>query len=173
MPVPWSEKIIKDEQIHHFHSALLVQQQTTGIGLNPLVARPENDRKIYPHSTLSSDDVLRDIEHAVLEQYSNATPTQDDQVLGITKLFEPSQERHGVCRESPLERFLAPGELDGPTYYTRPALEHLGVQAGNLEGTQERRELARMNMNVVTRNKEQALGVGRPVGQSTKTETGL
>lgn len=173
--MPWSQSIIKDEQSHRRYSSSLLQEQSNDIGLDPLLARPESDRNVHPHLALGDDDVLRDIEQraAALDQSSSAIQPKDDNLLEELKRFESPQEESGVYRESPLERFLALGELDGPTYYTRPALERLGLQAGDLEGMQERQDLTQRNLDVVSTNQEQALGVGSLAGQSIQAEMGL
>ncbi|PYI02069.1 hypothetical protein BO78DRAFT_287188, partial [Aspergillus sclerotiicarbonarius CBS 121057] len=67
--------------------------------------------------------------------------------ISSLKLFEHTHHQT-MHQETPLERFLTPGYSD-PCYVVKPALAGMGVQFGSLEGGEERRKMARDNVEVV------------------------
>lgn len=127
-PTSWAEKVIRNEQIHQFHSSL-----------------SPRSRNHDPHGL---DDIIRDINHLTLDK----TPTPD-QTIGSLRLFEP-REGDGICLERPLERFFTPDGCECPSHFTRPALEHSGIRFGGLDGRDERTSIARRNSNMARRKNQ-------------------
>ncbi|PTU17523.1 hypothetical protein P175DRAFT_0504818 [Aspergillus ochraceoroseus IBT 24754] len=119
----WAEQIIAEERTHQFHAQLtasVANMQTEGTNME------------------------LDLGH-IDQQISAATTTGKlDQTVGSLKLFE---QRPSACLETPLERFLTPGSSD-PSYFHQPALAHMGIQFGSMEGAAERRDIARANAEV-------------------------
>lgn len=130
-PVPWVEKVIKDEQVHLFYSS-------------------SQSRILEPRSP---EDILLDIERLTTD-----TTLMPDASL---RIFEPPQ---GMCLESPLERFLTPGECSTPSYFAGPALEQMGFRMGNMNGKYARKQRARENVRLVIENSHQ--GVTSSAGHS-------
>lgn len=58
-----------------------------------------------------------------------------------------------MCLEGPLERFLTPDGCSGPSYYTRPALEGMGLSFGSMDGKEERKQIAQQRADVVVKRK--------------------
>lgn len=164
------EQVAKDERVHQLYSTLLLQHTgswESQIGSDGSLATRTQSNS---NSALDGNDILCDIDHRPQDQSSpsnssGAKPnvlTLNDELSELSKRVDLPLEGHGVCFESPLERFLTPSAVDGPTYYTRPAMEQMSVQDGTLDTMQQRKGHKEMNMAVAAENKEQA-------GQATQS----
>lgn len=69
--------------------------------------------------------------------------------LASLKLFE---RRDGACLESPLERFLTPDGCSDTPYFARWALAQIGLPFGGMEGMEERKKMAEVNVLVTRGN---------------------
>ncbi|KAL2835085.1 hypothetical protein BDW59DRAFT_3045 [Aspergillus cavernicola] len=121
----WVERVIIEEQTH-----LLYAHQRTSIS------------NMHVHG--GDNTIERDTDP--LDQRLQIPSTAAATDLDNTKLFK--QQRPFMFLESPLERFLTPGSSD-PTYFSRPALAHMGVQYGSMEGLKERSDITRGHVKKV------------------------
>lgn len=159
---PLVEQVAKDERVHRLYPALFLQH--TGSWESQIGSDGSLAPRTQSNSTLDGNDILCDINRRPQDQSSPSNPsgaspnalTLNEELSELSKRFDFSLEGHGARHESPLERFLTPSAVDGPTYYTRPAMEQMGVQDGTLDTMQQRKGRAEMNMAVAAGNKEQA-----------------
>lgn len=55
-----------------------------------------------------------------------------------------------MCLEDPLERFLTPDGLD---HHTRAALREMGFSPGDMDGREERKQIAQQRADAVVKRK--------------------
>lgn len=156
------EQVAKDERVHQLYSTLFLQH--AGSWESQIGSDGSMAARTQSNSALDGNDILRDIDHRPQDQSSPSNPsganantlTLNEELSELSKRVDLPLEGHGACFESPLERFLTPSVVDGPTYYTRPAMEQMSVQDGTLDTMQQRKGRTEMNMAVAAGNKEQA-----------------
>ncbi|OJJ33952.1 hypothetical protein ASPWEDRAFT_173387 [Aspergillus wentii DTO 134E9] len=127
--VAWVEKVIMEEQIHQFHSQL----------------------KMNDTEQLSGMDIEGDIERINQSMSAMEYDSTQAQTIASLKLFEQTL---GLCLESPLERFLTPDGCSDPSYFARLALTQMDTPLGSMDKRDERREMAKKNVELVVSRKD-------------------
>ncbi|KAL3482492.1 hypothetical protein BJX99DRAFT_252745 [Aspergillus californicus] len=118
----WVEQVIAEEQTHLY----CAQQNASTFG-NPV-----------PASKASIERGMNLLDQG--KMVSSTAPTTD--VEGC------KQQRPFMFLASPLDRFLTPGSSD-PSYFSRPALAHMGIRYGGMEGAKERSDIARGHVEMI------------------------
>ncbi|KAL4921774.1 hypothetical protein BDW62DRAFT_96173 [Aspergillus aurantiobrunneus] len=128
----WVENIILEEQTHLFCSQLSASLSDMHLGAG-------------------DTDIERDMDR--LDQRIRTTPTAATTNRDNLKILE--RQRPFMYLETPQERFLTPGSSD-PSYFSRPAMAHMGIQYGSMEGRKQREDVARGHLEAIRDNALQA-----------------
>ncbi|PWY92771.1 hypothetical protein BO70DRAFT_349087 [Aspergillus heteromorphus CBS 117.55] len=123
-PIPsWVEELITEERIR--------------LSISQHALTPTNPKNISP------DDI-----QAIMDAITVTSPKTHP--FYTSKLWDtapPKTADRVLYRETPLERFLTPGNCE-PCYFDKMALAAVGIQYGSLESCGVRRAMAERNVEV-------------------------